>query len=78
MWVNYGIFYDFLVARITPAFHRLFTFSFQVLQICDILEHNGACNDRSVVILLVFLSSQLLVKKSKVMPVPQCFYLPKS
>ncbi|KNA22012.1 hypothetical protein SOVF_038020 [Spinacia oleracea] len=37
----------------------------EVLQICDILEHNGACNDRSVVILLVFLSSQLLVKKSK-------------
>lgn len=37
----------------------------EVLQICDILEYNGACNDRSVVILLVFLSSQLLVRKSK-------------
>ncbi|XP_021766898.1 abnormal spindle-like microcephaly-associated protein homolog [Chenopodium quinoa] len=37
----------------------------EVLQICDILEYNGACNDRSVIILLVFLSSQLLVKKSK-------------
>ncbi|CAO2842562.1 unnamed protein product [Amaranthus hypochondriacus] len=37
----------------------------EVLQICDILEYNGACNDRSVVILLVFLSSQLLVKKNK-------------
>ena len=39
---------------------------FQVLQTCDILEHNGACNDRSVVILLVFLSSQLVVKRNTV------------
>ncbi|GAB4826609.1 hypothetical protein Ancab_033502 [Ancistrocladus abbreviatus] len=37
----------------------------EVLQISDILEYNGACNDRSVVILLVFLSSQLLLKRSK-------------
>ncbi|CAK9176695.1 unnamed protein product, partial [Ilex paraguariensis] len=36
----------------------------EVLQISDILEHNGACNDRSVVILLVFLSFQLLVKRN--------------
>ncbi|ONI10013.1 hypothetical protein PRUPE_4G023200 [Prunus persica] len=36
----------------------------EVLQISDILEYNGACNDRSVVILLVFLSSQLIVKKN--------------
>ncbi|KAK9267758.1 hypothetical protein L1049_010192 [Liquidambar formosana] len=35
-----------------------------VLQISDILEHNGPCNDRSVVILLVFLSSLLIVKKN--------------
>ncbi|XP_074307521.1 uncharacterized protein LOC141642588 [Silene latifolia] len=37
----------------------------EVLQICEILEYNGACNERSVIILLVFLSSQLLVKKRK-------------
>ncbi|KAH9624093.1 hypothetical protein KSS87_018307 [Heliosperma pusillum] len=37
----------------------------EVLQICEILEYNGACNERSVIILLVFLSSQLLVKKHK-------------
>ncbi|KAB2601009.1 abnormal spindle-like microcephaly-associated protein-like protein [Pyrus ussuriensis x Pyrus communis] len=36
----------------------------EVLQISDILEYNGARNDRSVVILLVFLSSQLIVKKN--------------
>ncbi|KAL6332270.1 hypothetical protein AAG906_001985 [Vitis piasezkii] len=36
----------------------------EVLQTSDILEHNGACNDRSVVILLVFLSSQLVVKRN--------------
>ncbi|KAA8520051.1 hypothetical protein F0562_014275 [Nyssa sinensis] len=36
----------------------------EVLQVSDILEHNGACNDRSVVILLVFLSFQLIVKKN--------------
>lgn len=33
----------------------------------DILEHNGACSDQSVVILLVFLASQLIVKKNMVM-----------
>ncbi|KMS96741.1 hypothetical protein BVRB_8g200460 isoform A [Beta vulgaris subsp. vulgaris] len=37
----------------------------EVLQISDILESNGASNYKSVVILLVFLSSQLLVKKRK-------------
>uniref|UniRef100_A0A2N9F0U2 Calponin-homology (CH) domain-containing protein n=1 Tax=Fagus sylvatica TaxID=28930 RepID=A0A2N9F0U2_FAGSY len=31
----------------------------EVLQISDILEYNGACNDQSVAILLVFLASQL-------------------
>ncbi|KAL3519477.1 hypothetical protein ACH5RR_017626 [Cinchona calisaya] len=36
----------------------------EVLQVSDILEHNGASNDRSVVILLVFLSFQLLVKRN--------------
>ncbi|KAH9748073.1 Binding / calmodulin binding protein [Citrus sinensis] len=36
----------------------------EVLQMSDILEHNGACSDKSVVILLVFLSSQLIVKKN--------------
>lgn len=38
----------------------------QVLQISDILKHKGACNDRSVIILLVFLASQLIVKKNMV------------
>ncbi|CAA2992467.1 abnormal spindle-like microcephaly-associated homolog isoform X2 [Olea europaea subsp. europaea] len=36
----------------------------EVLQVSDILEHNGACNGRSVVVLLVFLSFQLLVRKN--------------
>ncbi|KAL5578866.1 hypothetical protein UlMin_011308 [Ulmus minor] len=36
----------------------------EVLQISDILEYNGPCNDRSVVILLVFLASQLIVRKN--------------
>ncbi|KAL5773413.1 hypothetical protein ACOSP7_013002 [Xanthoceras sorbifolium] len=36
----------------------------EVLQMSDILEHNGACSDQSVVILLVFLASQLIVKKN--------------
>lgn len=38
----------------------------QVLQISDILEYNGACNDQSVAILLVFLASQLVIKKNMV------------
>lgn len=45
----------------------LFFAALQVLQISDILEYSGACNDRSVVILLVFLASQLIVKKNLVM-----------
>ncbi|KAK8629474.1 hypothetical protein V6N13_078315 [Hibiscus sabdariffa] len=36
----------------------------EILQISDLLEHNGAVSDRSVVILLVFLLSQLVVKKN--------------
>ncbi|KAL6197608.1 hypothetical protein ACLB2K_033215 [Fragaria x ananassa] len=36
----------------------------EVLQISDILEYNGVPNDRSAVILLVFLSSQLIGKKN--------------
>ncbi|KAL8140200.1 hypothetical protein V2J09_006221 [Rumex salicifolius] len=36
-----------------------------VLQTSDILEYNGPCNNRSVLLLLVFMSTQLLVKKSK-------------
>lgn len=36
----------------------------EVLQVSDLLEHNRACNERSVVILLVFLSFQLLVKRN--------------
>lgn len=39
---------------------------FQVLQISELLQYNGACSDRSVVILLVFLASQLFVKKNVV------------
>lgn len=37
-----------------------------MLQISDLLQHNGACSDRSVVILVVFLASQLFVKKKVV------------
>ncbi|XP_015574312.1 abnormal spindle-like microcephaly-associated protein isoform X2 [Ricinus communis] len=36
----------------------------EILQISDILEHSGAISERSVVILLVFLASQLTAKKS--------------
>ncbi|XP_057811262.1 uncharacterized protein LOC131025484 [Salvia miltiorrhiza] len=36
----------------------------EVLQVSDILEHNGASNGKSVIILLVFLSVQLLVKRN--------------
>ncbi|KAE9621459.1 putative abnormal spindle-like microcephaly-associated protein [Lupinus albus] len=36
----------------------------EVLQISELLQYNGACNDHSVVILLVFLASQLFVKKN--------------
>ncbi|XP_071737666.1 uncharacterized protein [Rutidosis leptorrhynchoides] len=36
----------------------------EVLQVSDILEYKGACSDRGVIILLVFLSSQLIVKKN--------------
>ncbi|XP_017230956.1 uncharacterized protein LOC108205485 isoform X2 [Daucus carota subsp. sativus] len=36
----------------------------EVLQVSDLLEHNGVCNDRSVIILLVFLSFQLVVKRN--------------
>ncbi|OMO76771.1 IQ motif, EF-hand binding site [Corchorus capsularis] len=36
----------------------------EVLQISDLLEHNGAVSDQSVVVLLVFLLSQLIVKKN--------------
>ncbi|KAK7292402.1 hypothetical protein RIF29_08181 [Crotalaria pallida] len=36
----------------------------EVLQISELLQYNGACNDESVVILLVFLASQLFVKKN--------------
>ncbi|KAL1334639.1 hypothetical protein AAHE18_11G191700 [Arachis hypogaea] len=36
----------------------------EVLQISELLQYNGARSDRSVVILLVFLASQLFVKKN--------------
>ncbi|XP_073016437.1 uncharacterized protein [Primulina eburnea] len=36
----------------------------EVLQVSDLLEHNGACNGQSVIILLVFLSVQFLVKRN--------------
>ncbi|KAL8468916.1 hypothetical protein ACS0TY_031938 [Phlomoides rotata] len=36
----------------------------EVLQVSDILEHNGACNGQTVIVLLVFLSVQLLVKRN--------------
>ncbi|KAF6168038.1 hypothetical protein GIB67_011423 [Kingdonia uniflora] len=36
----------------------------EVLQTSDILEHNGACDERSVIVLLVFLTSQLVGRKN--------------
>nr|GFA95570.1 hypothetical protein [Tanacetum cinerariifolium] len=36
----------------------------EVLQVSDLLEYKGACSDRGVIILLVFLSSQLIVKRN--------------
>ncbi|CAH1448301.1 unnamed protein product [Lactuca virosa] len=36
----------------------------EILQVSDILEYKGACSDRGVIILLVFLSSQLIVKRN--------------
>ncbi|KAK1368402.1 Calponin-homology (CH) domain-containing protein [Heracleum sosnowskyi] len=36
----------------------------EVLQVSDLLEHNGVCNDRSVMILLVFLSYHMVVKRN--------------
>ncbi|KAI3800297.1 hypothetical protein L1987_28384 [Smallanthus sonchifolius] len=36
----------------------------EVLQVSDILEYKGACSDHGVIILLVFLSSQLVVKRN--------------
>ncbi|XWS75722.1 hypothetical protein CRYUN_Cryun01aG0116500 [Craigia yunnanensis] len=46
----------------------------EVLQISELLEHNGAVSDQSVVVLLVFLLSQLIVKKNVVMPDPRVFF----
>ncbi|XP_024024702.1 abnormal spindle-like microcephaly-associated protein homolog isoform X2 [Morus notabilis] len=43
---------------------RLTTLLGNFPEISDILEYSGACNDRSVVILLVFLASKLIVKKN--------------
>ncbi|XP_042479101.1 abnormal spindle-like microcephaly-associated protein homolog isoform X2 [Macadamia integrifolia] len=36
----------------------------EVVQMSDILEHNGPCNEHSVIVLLVFFSSQLIGRKS--------------
>ncbi|KAK8330606.1 hypothetical protein V6Z12_A10G015900 [Gossypium hirsutum] len=36
----------------------------EVLQISDLLEHNGAVSEKSVVVLLTFILSQLIVKKN--------------
>ncbi|GFP97026.1 abnormal spindle-like microcephaly-associated protein homolog [Phtheirospermum japonicum] len=36
----------------------------EVLQVSDIIEHNGASNGQSVIVLLAFLSAQLLVKRN--------------
>ncbi|KAJ4980734.1 hypothetical protein NE237_031571 [Protea cynaroides] len=36
----------------------------EVVQTSDILEHNGPCNEQSVIVLLVFLSSQLIGRKN--------------
>ncbi|CAL5344527.1 unnamed protein product [Camellia sinensis] len=47
----------------------------EVLQVSDILEHNGPSNSQSVIILLVFLSFQLLVRKNtrRRLSMDQCF-----
>ncbi|GKG20806.1 hypothetical protein Tco_0380607, partial [Tanacetum coccineum] len=39
-----------------------------VLQVSDLLEYKGVCTDQDVIILLVFLSSQLIVKRYLVIP----------
>ncbi|GJT17667.1 hypothetical protein Tco_0876373 [Tanacetum coccineum] len=39
-----------------------------VLQVSDLLRYKGACSDQGVSILLVFLSSQLIVKRNLVIP----------
>ncbi|CAL5408374.1 unnamed protein product [Camellia sinensis] len=44
-----------------------------VLQVSDILEHNGPCNSQSVIILLVFLSFQLLVRKNTCQKLFDCY-----
>ncbi|PWA37735.1 hypothetical protein CTI12_AA587640 [Artemisia annua] len=46
---------------ITKAYNAIFP---EVLQVSDILEFKGACSDRGVIMLLVFLSSQLIVKRN--------------
>ncbi|XP_019176029.1 PREDICTED: abnormal spindle-like microcephaly-associated protein homolog isoform X2 [Ipomoea nil] len=53
--------HNFILSQKLPSLLGKFP---EVLQVSDILESNGACNDRSVVILLVFLSFQLLVKRN--------------
>ncbi|RAL44861.1 hypothetical protein DM860_003620 [Cuscuta australis] len=53
--------HNFILSQKLPSLLGKFP---EVLQVSDILESNGACNDRSVVILLAFLSFQLLVRRN--------------
>ncbi|KAM7525225.1 hypothetical protein LguiA_015127 [Lonicera macranthoides] len=53
--------HNFILSQKLPSLLGNFP---EVLQVSDILEHNGACSDRSVVILLGFLSFQLIVKRN--------------
>ncbi|KAL2339173.1 hypothetical protein Fmac_013619 [Flemingia macrophylla] len=53
--------YNFILSQKLTALLGNFP---EVLQISELLQYNGACSDRSVVILLVFLASQLFVKKN--------------
>ncbi|CAH9119367.1 unnamed protein product [Cuscuta europaea] len=53
--------HNFVLSQKLPSLLGKFP---EVLQVSDILESNGACNDRSVIILLAFLSFQLLVRRN--------------
>lgn len=66
--------FDFNGLTLTLCMKLFFPQLLQVLQISDILEYSGACNDRSVVILLVFLASQLIVKKNMVILELLCYF----
>ncbi|XP_076923036.1 uncharacterized protein LOC143585026 [Bidens hawaiensis] len=53
--------HNFLLSQKLPTLLGNFP---EVLQVSDILEYKGACSDRGVIIMLVFISSQLVVKRN--------------